>query len=102
MHRVHEFRGLLYTAKKIYELELYLGHSNLIYCFTSRIARKSESVGRNKFVNVMYEYHYKVMNIIGASRSEPHTTEFYAFSLHDNPHKPRHRPPTQSEINVTL
>ena len=38
-----------------------LGHSNLMYmyCFTSRIARKSESVGRNKFVNVMYEYHYK-------------------------------------------
>ena len=35
-----------------------------MYCFTSRIARKSESVGRNKFVNVMYEYHYKVMNII--------------------------------------
>ena len=30
-----------------------------MYCFTSRIARKSESVGRNKFVNVMYEYHYK-------------------------------------------
>ena len=23
-------------------------------------------------------------------------------SLHDNPHKPGHRPPTQSEINVTL
>ena len=28
-------------------------------------------------------------------------TDFYS-SLHDNPHKPRHRPPTQSEINVTL
>ena len=28
------------------------------------IARKCESVGRNKFVNVMYEYHYKLMNII--------------------------------------
>ena len=24
------------------------------------------------------------------------------ISLHDNPHKPGHRPPTQSEINVTL
>ena len=36
----------------------------MMYCFTSRIARKSESVGRNKFVNVMYEYYYKVMNII--------------------------------------
>ena len=24
------------------------------------------------------------------------------LSLHDNPHKPGHRPPTQSEINVTL
>ena len=24
------------------------------------------------------------------------------ISLHDNPHKPGHHPPTQSEINVTL
>ena len=24
------------------------------------------------------------------------------LSLHDNPHKPGHLPPTQSEINVTL
>ena len=30
-----------------------LGHSNLMFCFTSRIARKSESVGRNIFVNVI-------------------------------------------------
>ena len=33
-----------------------------MYCFTSRIAGKSELVGSNKFINVMYEYHYKVMN----------------------------------------
>ena len=26
----------------------------------------------------------------------------YQSSLHDNPHKPGHRPPTQSEINVTF
>ena len=35
-----------------------------MFCFTSRVARKSESVGRNIFVNVMYEYHYKIMNFI--------------------------------------
>ena len=27
---------------------------------------------------------------------------FLSISLHDNPHKPGHRPPTQSEINMTL
>ena len=35
-----------------------LDHTNLNFCLTSRIARKSELVGRNIFVNVMHESHY--------------------------------------------
>ena len=35
-----------------------LGRTNLNFCFTSRKARKSESVGRSIFVYVMYESHY--------------------------------------------
>ena len=50
-----------------------------MFCFTSRIARKSDPVhvGRSIFVNVLYEYHYKVMNLINSisrfpqSKSEP-------------------------------
>ena len=36
------------------------GHSNLMFCFTSRISSKSDSVGRVIFVNVSYEYHYRI------------------------------------------
>ena len=45
-----------------------------MFCFTSRIARKSDPVhvGRSIFVNVMYEYHYKIMNLINSiSRFPP-------------------------------
>ena len=36
-----------------------LGYSNLMFCFTSRISSKSDSVGWVIFVNVNYEYHYR-------------------------------------------
>ena len=39
------------TALRPYQFEL---------CFTSRIARKSDLVGRSIFVNVMYESHYEL------------------------------------------
>ena len=45
-----------------------------MFCFTSRIARKSDPVGRSIFVNVLYEYHYKIINSISPftqSKSEP-------------------------------
>ena len=45
-----------------------LGHSNLMFCFTSRIARKSDPVGRSIFVNVLYEYHKSLPTL---SKSEP-------------------------------
>ena len=48
-----------------------LGHSNLVFCFTSRIAKKSDPVGRSIFVNVLYEYHYKIMNLINSKRCFP-------------------------------
>ena len=35
-------------------------------------------------------------------RSHNHAMQLLTNSLHDNPHKPGHRPPTQSEINMTL
>ena len=37
-----------------------------MFCFTSRIARMSDPVGRSIFVNVIksiYEYHYKITNL---------------------------------------
>ena len=42
--------------------ETQLGHTNLMLCFTSGEARKSDSVGRIVFVNVMHEYHCKTAN----------------------------------------
>ena len=69
--------SLLRSIAQPLAMHAQLGHSNLIYCFMSRIARKSESVGRNKFVNVMYEYHYKVMNII-IRNSEPNVSSTVA------------------------
>ena len=38
-----------------------LGHTNLNFCFMSRIARKSDPVGRSIFVNVMYKSHHKIV-----------------------------------------
>ena len=54
-----------------------LGHSNLIFCFTSRISSKSDSVGRVIFVNVSYEYHYRNRNFnfyMQARNHKPQTT----------------------------
>ena len=51
-----------------------LGHTNLMFCFMSGEARKSESVGRIVFVNVMYEYHCK--------NRKRATSAFSSFSSH--------------------
>ena len=39
-----------------------LGHINLMFCFTSKEARKSDSVAQIVFISVTYEYHYKTAN----------------------------------------
>ena len=42
-----------------------------MFCFTSRIARKNDPVGRSIFVNVLYEYHYFNKSFPTLSKSEP-------------------------------
>ena len=61
---IKDHQAIVGTIKSLHSLGevrvLKLGHTNLMFCFTSRIARKSDPVGRSIFVNVMYEYHYEL------------------------------------------
>ena len=58
----------MYEARKLLNnCTSYLDHTNLIYCFTSREASKSDSVGRPiKCVDVR---HFEVMNLIMAAKT---------------------------------